>query len=185
MNKRVFLAVNLPPETKKRIASELSALLPEKVVKAVEEQNLHITMYFLGHLDEQGVKKIIEWLSVVREREQFRVELKGIGHFRNRVLWLGVGQGSERLVSLGNKITEALEVKDEKFHPHVTLARNKSLKAGEVDSIIAEMEKKGFCETVEAESLDVMESVLSPEGPAYSVLERIEFGQDRLVLEKK
>jgi len=176
MNKRIFLAVNLPAETKKRISSELQPQAKAKGLRPVSEENLHITMAFLGYLNPEAVQGLKESLSALGKTEKFELELKGTGHFRNRVLWLGVGKGSDGLKELREKINSALGISDPKFHAHVTLARNKSLKPEEVDSILSEMEKKGFNETVAAESLDIMESVLSNQAPAYSVLARIEFG---------
>ena len=174
MNKRIFLAVNLPAETKKRIAAELLPAQREGL-KPVSEENLHITMAFLGYLNEEAAAQLKESLAAPGKTEKFGVELKGIGHFKNRVLWLGVMEGAMELRSLKGKINNILGTTDPKFHPHVTLARNKSLKAGEIDLILAEMEKKEFSETVLAESLDIMESVLSGSGSTYSVLERIKF----------
>jgi len=175
MNKRVFLAVNLPKETKKRIASELLALLPEKSLKPVSEENLHITLSFLGYLPESAVKELVASLSPVSDIPCFGMSLSGIGHFKHRVLWLGLEKGREELLELNKKICDALGLKSEKFHPHVTLARNKSLGMEEFESLVSLLQGKEFREEANALSLDVMESILSPAGPMYSVLEKIEF----------
>ncbi|MCX6802564.1 MAG: RNA 2',3'-cyclic phosphodiesterase [Candidatus Diapherotrites archaeon] len=173
---RVFIAVNLPEKTKDRICSELLPLLPKNCLKVVERENLHITMKFLGYLGDNAARGTMEKLEFAKKTKKFRVELKGIGHFHKRVLWLGVGQGAKELEELGAGIDEALGLNDEKFHSHITLARNKGMASKEFDKAVAELEKKGFAETIEAGSLDVMQSVLEPQGPKYSVLKKIEFG---------
>jgi 2'-5' RNA ligase len=174
---RVFIAVNLPEKTKGRICSELLPLLPKQGLKAVERENLHITMKFLGYLGENAVRETMEKLEFAKKTKKFQVELKGIGHFHKRALWLGVGKGAKELEVLGAEIDEALGPGGEKFHPHITLARNKEMNGREFEKTIAELEKRDFAETIEAESLDVMQSVLGPQGPKYSVLKKIEFCQ--------
>ena len=175
MNKRVFLAVNLPAKTRKRIATGLLPLIPRQGVKPVREENLHITISFLGYIPENAVEELVNSLEKAGELSQFKIELSGVGHFKNRVLWLGVKEGREKLFELNRRISSALGVEDKKFHPHVTLARNKFLKRKEFNSVLSALQEMKFSETVEAESLDVMESVLSSTGPTYSVLEKIEF----------
>ncbi|MFH1234265.1 MAG: RNA 2',3'-cyclic phosphodiesterase [Candidatus Diapherotrites archaeon] len=174
---RVFIAVNLPEKTKNRICSELMPLLPKKGLKAVERENLHITMKFLGNLGENAAKETIEKLEFAKQTKKFEIELKGIGHFHKRVLWLGVGKGAKELEELGAGIDEALGLGGEKFHPHITLARNKEMHAVGLEKALVDLEMKGFAETIEAGSLDVMQSVLGPKGPKYSVLKKIEFCQ--------
>ncbi len=175
MNKRVFLAVNLPRETRKRIASKLLALLPKKGVKPVSEENLHVTLSFLGYLPESAIKELVASLEPLSEMPCFGMRLSGIGHFKHRVLWLGLEKGREELLELNKKICDALGLKNEKFHPHVTLARNKFLGRKEFESLVSLLRGKEFSEEANALSLDVMESMLSPAGPAYSALEKIKF----------
>lgn len=174
-NKRVFIAVNLPKETKNKISKELLSIIPRKGIKPVEKENLHITLKFLGYLNEEALNEIAEKLEFAQETKKFLIELTGIGHFKKRVVWLGVKKGSEELIELSEKINEAIECAQEKFHPHVTLARNKWLKTGDVLGLLQELEKKNFFETIEAKSLDLMESVLSQSGPKYFVLKKIDF----------
>ncbi|MEM0360166.1 MAG: RNA 2',3'-cyclic phosphodiesterase [Candidatus Diapherotrites archaeon] len=174
---RVFIAVNLPEKTKDRIASELLSWLPSEGIKAVERENLHITMKFLGYLGEKALEETIKKLEFAKKTKKFEIELKGIGHFHKRVLWLGIGKGARELSELGYKIDDALGLRDEKFHPHITLARNKWMKGADFEKTIAGLEKKNFCEAIKAESLDVMQSVLTPQGPKYSLLEKIFFSE--------
>jgi len=164
--KRTFIAVNIPAETKEKIFKTLSSELPEKGCKKVERENLHITMVFLGYLDEKKINEIenaMEKISV----EKFEAELKGVNHFNGRVIWLGVTEGSLELSELSRQLGELTGIKEDKFHAHLTLARNKSLGRAEVKKIVDEMNAKGFSEKISVESADLMESILSGKGPKY------------------
>ncbi len=172
--KRVFLAVNLPDETKERIAQTLIFALPKQGLRKVRAENLHITINFLGNTEEQKIGELKKKLKEIK-LEKFSVELSTAGNFGNRVIWLGTGKGSLELKELNRKVMEATGLNSEKFHAHVALARNKSLKKEEILSIVEELNRIDFTESFEAESLDMMESVLTPSGAEYSVLEKISF----------
>ncbi|MFH1256160.1 MAG: RNA 2',3'-cyclic phosphodiesterase [Candidatus Diapherotrites archaeon] len=166
---RVFIAINVPEAVKERIFSELSALIPAKGCKKVEKANLHITMRFLGYLNEEKImetKKALEKISL----KKFEAELCGVNHFNGRVIWLGVAKGSQEFNELSGQLSELAELPDERFHAHLTLARNKSLERNEVKEIAERMNEKNFSEKIAVESTDLMESVLSHEGPVYKKL---------------
>ena len=58
MNKRIFIAVNFPDELKKEIFESISSELPKDECKIVAEANLHITLKFLGYLNEEKIAEI-------------------------------------------------------------------------------------------------------------------------------
>ena len=177
--KRLFFAVNIPAETKGRIAKELLTEVPSDKWRIVKTENLHVTMRFLGHLPGDAIAKIEEQVSELKEFDSFEAELTEVGHFKNRILWLGIGKGSEELKLLSKKLCSLLEVTEEQFHPHATLGRNRGSKAEETDFLIENLRKKWVSETVPVESIDLMESVLHKAGPEYSKLFSIKFRSHR------
>lgn len=174
--KRVFLAVNLPAEMRREIHAKLCVPLPVGKAKAMEAENLHITLLFLGYLAPEKLAEAREKLKGLAECKKFEVELKGLGEFDGRVVWLGVGKGNEELKALNARALGLLEAKDDRFHSHVTLARNKALLPTEVKELLAGFEKEGRSWVFQAESVDLMESKLSSRGPAYAVLFRQPLG---------
>ena len=58
MNKRVFVAVNIPQEIRKEIVGIFSSKLPKDKMKVVEEENLHITLKFLGYFSPEAIEKL-------------------------------------------------------------------------------------------------------------------------------
>ncbi len=100
--------------------------------KAVEPHNLHLTLKFLGDVEEREVESIVKAMESCR-RESFSVRLKGIGFFPNenyvRVLWIGI-EDPDPLVSLMKCLDTHLSrmgfEKEKKYIPHLTIARVKS-----------------------------------------------------------
>ncbi len=171
--KRLFVAVNLPEKTKESIERELLGVLPEKEVKKVERENLHITMKFLGHLPEADIPRIAGKIKCVGEFSPFEARLEGIGHFNKRVIWLGVREGGSILGKISEKINEALGLTEERFHAHVTIARNRHLKFAEVGMLLEKLREAKFSEGIRIKSVDLMESRLGKKGPKYFVVEKI------------
>jgi len=167
--KRLFLAINLPEEIKNEIYSQFSSNLPLKECKVVDKGNLHITLKFIGYMGEEGIEELKEKINGI-EFPKFEAGLENFGSFRNRVVWVGVGKGSDEISKLAAEVNNVLKTQEERFHPHVTIARNKFLKREQLDHIIETLGKKEFGKSFEVESIDLMESELSQKGPKYSLL---------------
>jgi 2'-5' RNA ligase len=126
---RLFAGIALPEKLRTRVAL-LKGGIPG--ARWVPEENYHITLSFIGNVDEEVAERADEALSTVRA-ERFSLKLAGAGNFadgdRPRVLWLGVEQ-SDALMRLQEKAQNALiaarvPVEARKYAPHVTLARLK------------------------------------------------------------
>lgn len=123
---RLFVGIEFPPELKLRL-SLLEAGIPG--ARWVDPGNFHLTLRFIGEVDEGVAADIDETLSHIRAR-RFALQLAGTGVFgvaRPRALWVGVERDPE-LVALRDKIERklirlGLEPEPRKFAPHVTLAR--------------------------------------------------------------
>lgn len=123
---RLFVGIEFPPELKLRL-SLLETGIPG--ARWVDPGNFHLTLRFIGEVDEGVAADIDEALSRLRAR-RFVLRLAGTGIFggeRPRALWAGIERDPE-LVALRDKIEQALirlglEPEPRKFAPHVTLAR--------------------------------------------------------------
>jgi len=170
--KRLFLGLNIPPTQKKVLSRAQSVFEPLIQAKLVEENNFHITLKFLGYVEENDISKIKEILSNT-DFEKFFCELNGFGVFPKpsypRVLWVGVKQGFDKITKLHYIIDEKLNTLgfpyDERFHPHVTLARIKKVLNKQV--FMKEMNKQFLLEPFEINEFTLFESKLSPKGPKY------------------
>jgi len=169
------LAINIPTELKEKIAKTFLSKLNIKGLKPVQKENLHLTMKFLGNLPEDALEDFADNLLALAKKKKFEIELQGIGDFKKRVIWIGVTKGSKELAEIGSRINSLLELHGKKFSAHLTLARNKFLEHEKANALLNELKKIGFKEKFLAESLDIMESQMTPSGPKYSVLKKIQF----------
>ncbi|MBX6369791.1 MAG: RNA 2',3'-cyclic phosphodiesterase [Rhodospirillales bacterium] len=137
---RLFVGIALPPELKLRL-STLTGGLPG--AKWVDTGNLHLTLRFIGEVDEGLATDIDEALLQIRAHA-FELELAGVGQFgageKTRSLWVGV-ERNERLLQLHDKVEHALTrvgiaPEMRKYSPHVTLARFKYVHAARVQEFI-------------------------------------------------
>ena len=123
---RLFVGIEFPPELKLQL-SMLETVIPG--ARWVDPGNFHLTLRFIGEVDEGVAADIDEELLRLRAR-RFTLQLAGTGVFgggKPRALWVGVERHPE-LVALRDRIEKALiriglEPDQRKFAPHVTLAR--------------------------------------------------------------
>ena len=193
---RLFIAVNIKAETKNKIAGIQSALKKNcDGVKWTLPENLHLTLKFLGGVDDSKKDLISEKLrQIVIGIKKFEIDFEKIGFYpcptvgrranetSLRVLWLGVGEGKIELENLAQKIesllTEIADLGFEKekrpFSAHLTLGRFKSPQEGreKISDIIGKMPVEKISDVVE--TVYLMKSNLTPRGPIYEVVEKFQ-----------
>ncbi|GAF84965.1 unnamed protein product [marine sediment metagenome] len=171
---RLFIAIELPAELKEYLKKLQNQLGGSDSAKMSLVKEFHLTLKFLGDVSEEKLDGIKSRLAAV-EFSAFSALLDEIGVFpdekRPRVVWAGL-EPKEKIIELQQKVEEALKglfPKDERFHPHLTLARVKFVK-----------DKKEFSDKLKAISVDkkefnisslkLIKSTLTPEGPVYEEL---------------
>ncbi len=131
---RLFVAITLPEEIREALAA-LEDGLPG--VRWIPEDNLHLTLRFIGEVDH-GVAHDIDDALVALRMPAFELKLAGVGKFgqgrKLRALWAGV-EANPELVRLRDKVERAmvgvgLAPEPRKFAPHISLARFKNNGAG-------------------------------------------------------
>lgn len=176
-SKRLFFAVNLPPCVKKEIAQKILPLIP-KGWKKTPEENLHVTMHFLGHLPAEAVKDLQDETKALKGFEPFEAEINCAGHFGGNILWLGFGKGNEEFSRLNSKLQQAIGTQDPKFHAHITIARNKGADRKQAQAITEKTGKEINAMKIAVKSIELMESELGKSGPKYGTLFSIPFTQE-------
>lgn len=133
---RLFIAIELP-ENVKRLLSKLRIEMPGARWLPLEQ--LHLTLSFLGEVDEETAKKLIRELSAI-QAPGFDLKLFSLGCFPNRrqtrVLWAGL-EPEPLLLNLASLVQKAafscnIPQEERPFSAHITLARLKSPVAREV-----------------------------------------------------
>lgn len=125
--KRLFVAVDIPPEMKALITS-IGHGLPD--TRWVPPEQIHLTIRFIGEVEGSIFKTIANSLAEVCSDPPL-LRIKGIGHFPPRrspkVLWVGV-EHNDLLLRLRRRIDASLvksglAPEGRKFSPHITIAR--------------------------------------------------------------
>lgn len=180
---RLFFAVNLPKEVKQEIAEKMLPLIPADKWRKVLPENLHVTMQFLGYLPGEAVNRMQADVQQLQRFEPFEAELNCVGHFRGKVLWIGIGKGTGEFNLLNSKLQQAIGTHEERFHAHVTLARNRGAKKQETDALVEKLRGIGFKKKILVESIELMQSILHKAGPEYSVVFSVRFGSQEQQLD--
>ncbi len=138
---RLFVAIELPEDVRERLAALAAGV---RGARWVRPENLHLTLRFIGEVDEGRLADIYAALARIAD-PAFELAIDGIGHFGSkreaRVLWAGA-ESNERLVRLHDKVESALvraglAPEERKFSPHVTLARLKRASTPRVRDFMA------------------------------------------------
>ena len=181
---RTFIGVDLGKPLRDRLVA-----LQEKLsqggaeVKWVEAENLHVTLLFLGEVDERELPALCRAVSVVCGRhDRFDLSLETVGCFPNprrpRVVWAGVGAGGPELVALHDSLEPPLmelvrcRREERQYTPHVTLGRVRSDRSADLLAAALGRQAKWRGGEVEVHEVLVMSSQLTPQGPQYTVLSR-------------
>jgi 2'-5' RNA ligase len=134
---RCFIAIALPPPVRALLVRVQEALRrADADVKWVEEENLHLSLKFLGEMEEDALSRLKGILSVEALRwPAMSLSYAGVGTFPERgeprVVWAGCGGDVERLAALAGAVERAAEqvgVPRERkpFVAHLTVGRVKS-----------------------------------------------------------
>ena len=170
---RAFIAVELSDEVRQRLSGFASALAMDGVAP-VEAQNLHITLFFLGEIDDRTKGKVISAMARVSSAP-FELHVAGTGVFPNpnfiRVAWAGCESSElEKIYAQLAPEMRRLRYEVEEFRPHVTVARVKSPGAKEkVRDVLKSFEAADFGRCG-IKSIVLKKSVLTPKGPVYSTV---------------
>ena len=151
----------------------------------VEKENLHITLNFLGDVDETQVPQVCSLIKrTVDGYGSFEISVAGLGCCPNpekpRVAWLGVKQGYDELVELNRKLADALETmrfprERNDFRPHLTLGRLRRggrYSSALTEAVVAGQEK--FAGEMVVDEVVVYSSFLDRTGPSYTPMSKIE-----------
>jgi 2'-5' RNA ligase len=185
MNVRLFVAVEIAGEIRKKLAEFQDAL--KKVdadVGWIAPENLHITLKFIGSIDEEKIEAITNIIKdSVTHIRPFDLDYRGVGILpaekNPRVIFVEVIDGGGVLVKIHERLDNQLmalgvEHEDRKFKAHLTVGRIKTRR--NVRKLIENLNSyNGFDFGSEhVTQVVLMKSNLSPEGPIYTKLHGVD-----------
>ena len=169
---RLFAAIR-PPEPIRDLLVDAMDDSPE--LRWVGDDNLHLTLRFMGEVERPIANDIADGLAAIRSAP-FELRLAGIGSFDRRsggAIWAAVAP-KEPVTALAAKVERACVVaglapERRVFHPHITIARWNGRRTREVEDFLARnvaLRSAAF----EVTRFGLFESHLSRHGPHYEAV---------------
>ena len=127
---RLFVAAEVTTEARHALAALVEGV--EIPGRRVRPPNWHLTLRFIGEMDEPGSDLLIRSLDEADLGDRFRVRWGGLGAFprpsKATVAWLGLAEGASELSALAERVESAVLAagvapEDRPFRPHLTLSR--------------------------------------------------------------
>ena len=169
---RLFIATKIP-ERFVSIFKELQQQLT-KCGKLTLAKEFHITFKFLGEVNPKKLGTIKEKLSEIKFKN-IKTTFTNFGCFPSnkeiRVIWLGLNNEDEIIklqTEIDNKLKEIGFEKDNKFSPHITLARVKYIQ--DKTKLNEIFNKKLNLDSFEINKITLFNSIETNEGYKHEVL---------------
>ena len=175
---RAFVAVSLPPEAKRELglaADLLAARTPERSMRWVKPEAMHITLRFLGNTAVSKLDAISQIMDKgAQNQPALTLRLQGAGCFPNAkrpcVIWAGLAGDLPELAAFKRELDRGLaslgwEVEERPFKPHLTLGRVKDAK--KLRGLSWDVEVKGL--EIPVTAVHLIESQLTNRGPIYTI----------------
>lgn len=186
---RTFVAIKIAPDKKLlNVFSTLRKSLAGEAIGWVSENNLHLTLRFIGETSHNQVTEIIQQLESIGEHFQpFQFELKGIGFFKSRnhprILFIN-GENAGSLIQLAANIEEKIvslgfSPEEKAFNPHLTLGRIKLIREKEVFYSLVNKFIHTHIQWVTVTEIVYYQSILDSSGATYKPLKIIKFNKSK------
>lgn len=185
---RLFIAIKIPNQIKEQIIDFQDIMRGvskgESVtrpltngIKWVGYENLHLTIKFLGTVNEKQVEEIIHKISsAIYDIKPFHISLSAFGGFpdlrRPKVLWIGIKEGKAILVKIMNSLDKKLsvmgfEIENRNPVPHLTIGRVKKVQP------IKCKEQDFESHTFLVDAVYLIKSDLTSQGPTYTDIKEL------------
>ena len=172
--KRIFIAIDIPEKIKDEIV-KIQKQIPSFNGKLTEYENLHLTLKFLGEIDEPTIEEIRKKLRELKFMK-FNVQIDKLGFFRKEhgaIIWLNLTNCENLQKGIDNALGELFE-KEKRFMSHLTVARVKSVR--DKTKFYSDLENIKFpLLDFDVDSFVLKESTLERAGSIYKDLEKYSF----------
>lgn len=180
---RLFIAIEIPNEIKEFLYQLIYLKTSLDGVSIVQKGNFHITLKFLGEVNEGLIPDITNTLRKISNGfSPFTLKITHPGvfpdKFKPRVIWIGT-ENTDSLKEMAKRIDEEMESlgfkrEDKNFKSHITVARVKNFHNGKYlfEKILKKFSGESSQLKFQVEEFVLMKSTLTPKGSIYDVLQR-------------
>ena len=182
-SQRTFVAINVKVETTLATKwKELKNLINTDIIKWVNEDSLHLTLFFLGDTPTDKIDTIKQNLErELQNFTSFNITIKGFGTFGHpkspKVIWVGIAN-TEKLNQLNRIVSGAImplgfEAQSESFSPHFTLGRVKQIRFPNGLANFINKNESVVLQEAKVDEVIFYQSILKPSGAVYKPLKTI------------
>lgn len=176
---RTFIAVDFPQDFVEKIV-HIQSKLKDFNVKLVDPKLVHITLKFLGDVNENKIQQITEALDHINI-PSFDARIGNVGVFPKpqyvKVVWLGAEGNFEQLHDDVESALKPFRFKKDRrgYTAHATLARVKHIPKEDKDAFLNVLDELKDVEvgTFHVDAIKLKKSTLTPEGPIYETLHEV------------
>lgn len=181
-SRRLFFAIDPPAELTRKMENLVSKFdTPPNLVRWVRAGNMHITLKFLGEVDETAIPSIVDAARrAVTPFSAMKLVIEGLGVFPNheqpQVVWFGIKGDTEPLRQMERALSSGLTAlgfppEDRPFVGHLTIGRVKNATArGKIARLVRQYHRFYIGDMVAGE-VALYESRLTMDGAVYMKLE--------------
>ena len=119
--RRVFVGVRIPPHIGEELQSIQETIAPFFEGRFTPVENLHVTLKFLGEIDERTIEQVRETLEEAT-LEHMLARIDGFGSFSNRIIWARITGIKHVQRSIDSALSDRF-AKERRFMSHATVAR--------------------------------------------------------------
>jgi RNA 2',3'-cyclic 3'-phosphodiesterase len=165
---RIFISIDMPKEIQKKII-KIQNSLPDFFGKKTEPENLHLTLKFLGEINEEKLEKVKQKLKEIKFNK-FQAEIDNIGIFSEsfvRIVWLHLSKCEKLQKEIDEKLKNIFEP-EKRFMSHLTIAR---IKKCDRKKFLEKLKKIKISKTkFDIGNFKLKKSILTEKGPIYENL---------------
>ena len=183
---RLFVAIDIGPDVVASARSLIGELrdrsrqfAPRARITWVAPDRLHLTLRFIGEVDDARVEAVERALVTPLEQALFTFEIGHLGVFPQtgppRVIWAGVTSEIDALRRLEGAVSRRLQLAGvapdpQPYHPHLTLGRVREPAGLRAPALLDGLQEMSVLGLVEVRAVTLYASRLSPQGPEHRAL---------------